>query len=241
MLAVTTFFWSDPHRRRDYTFEHEHIRILRNMVDRHLSVPHKFICVSDDEIDDIQTVPLDWTKHVDGTCFIRLMQRRPDYGELIEADRVFNLDLDVVIVGNLDDIVSRTEESVWWRNPNFPSPGRAPYQTSIQLFTPGSHSDLWSRFDPLETPKWVNRRWGGAEQAWVSEYLPNTCLPAPHLGNYDGVWDHRDGIHGAGRLGGVGVQTELPKNAKIISFPGNRMMDQEEVQERHPWIKDHWK
>ena len=230
-LVVSTFFWQDPDRKRDYQFTHDHVRILRNMVGRHLTIPHRFVCVTDDKIDDIETIPLDWSKHLPGTCFIRLMQRRPDYGDLIKADRVLNLDIDMVLVDCIDSLVDRPEPSVWWRNPNFPAPRRAYYQTSIQLFTPGSHSELWEEFDVNETPKWVNWRFGGAEPAGVSEALPWN-LPQ---------WDHRDGIYGAGRLGGAGIGSKLPANAKIVSFPGNRMMDQKDVIERHPWIEEFWK
>ena len=235
MLAVTTFFWADPDRKRDYTFTHEHVRILKSMVQRNLSIPHKFICVTDDKIDGIDTIPLDWSKHVPNTVYLRLMMRRPDFGELINADRVLNLDIDMVVVGSLDSLVSRPEPSVFWRNPNFPQPGRAFYQSSIQLFTPGDLSFLWSEFDPetqkLPSGEDINWRFGGKEQAWISEMLPWN-MPS---------WDARDGVYGAGRmLSDQGIRTTLPDNARIVSFPGNRMPDQPEVQEQHLWVKEHY-
>lgn len=233
MLSVVTFFWHDDARKRNYKFNHQHIRILRNMVGRNLSVPHKFICVTDDEVDDIDTVPLDWSKHVPGTVFLRLCMRNPEFGRPL-GDRILCLDLDVVITGSLDKLVSRTEESVWFHNPNFPGPGRAFYQSSIQLFTPGSHSELYADFDPAETPKWVNWRFGGAEQAWISERLP---WDLPYM-------DHRDGIYGAGRLGdwiSSNVVETLPENACIVTFPGNRMVDQPDVIAKHPWIERHYR
>jgi hypothetical protein len=232
-LVVTTYFWSDKDRRRDYTFNHDHVRILRNMVARNLSIPHRFVCVTDDEIDDIETVKLDWSKHVPGTVFIRLMQHRRDYADIIGADRVLNLDLDMVVVGSLDHIASRPEPSVWFRNPNFPSPKRAFYQSSFQLFTPGAHPELYEDFDPKETPNWVNWRFGGAEQAWISERLP---WDLPYI-------DHREGIYGAGRIGDWNSdQTcNLPDNACLITFPGNRMCDQPEVMAKFPWIEEHYR
>lgn len=232
-LCVTTFFWSDPERRRDYKFNHDHVRILRNMVARNLSLPHRFVCVSDDEIDDIETVKLDWSKHVPGTVFIRLMQHRPDYASIIGGERIFNLDLDIVVTRNIDHVVGRKEDIVLFRNPNFPSPRRAFYQSSIQLFTAGARSQLWTDFDTRETPKWVNWRFGGAEQAWISERL-----------SWDeSYFDHRDGLYGAGRIGDWNNDqtADLPDNACIVTFPGNRMLDQPEVQRKFPWVLDHWK
>lgn len=203
------------------------------MVERNLSVPHNFVCVTNDNIEGVDTLQLDMSKHVPGTVFLRLMQHRPDYGDLIGADRVLNLDLDMVVVGSLDHIAARTEPSVWYHNPNHPAPRRAFYQSSFQLFTPGTHPELYEEFDPVETPKWVNWRFGGAEQAWISERLP---WDLPYV-------DHRDGVYGAGRIGDYGSDriAELPDNACLITFPGNRMVDQPEVQAKFPWIKEHWR
>jgi hypothetical protein len=212
------------------------------MVERNLTIPHKFICVTDEKIDGIECVPLEWEKHVPGTVYLRLMMRRPDIAELL-GDRIFMLDLDVVITGNIDEIVSRPEPSVFFRNPNFPLPHRAFYQSSIQLFDAGSNSELYTDFEPDRTPEnmnWkephkevlpVNWRFGGREQAWISEKLP-WDLP---------YWDGKDGIYGAGRLGGVGIGTHLPENAKIVTVPGNREPSQPEVQELHPWMKEHYR
>jgi hypothetical protein len=231
-LVVTTFFWKDPARARDYTFTHDHVRILRNMVARNLSLPHRFVCVTDDEIEGIETVKLDWSKHVPNTCFVRLCLRNPEFQKQL-GERIFNLDLDVVIVGSLDPLVDRREDSVFWHNPNWPAPRRAFYQTSIQLLSAGSHAELWYDFDPRETPAWVNWRFGGAEQAWVSEKLP-WDLP---------YWDHNSGIYGAGRIGdwNDAAQVELPANARIVSFPGNRIPDQPEVMAKYPWIEEHYR
>lgn len=230
MFTVLTFLWVDPDRARDYDFNFDHVHILKNMVERNLSIPHEFVCVTDYDIEGIRTEPLDWEKHVPGTCFVRLMMRKPGWAESIGATRCLSLDLDMVIVDDLTPIVDRPEDCVFWHNPNFPKPRRAFYQTSMQLFDAGARPELWTDFDTKETPKWVNWRFGGAEQAWVSERLDWA----------EAHWDHRDGVYGAGRLAdwGDGVQSSLPSNARIVSFPGNREPSQPEVQEKHPWVRD---
>ena len=171
MLIVATYYWSDPTRAgRGYTFNHDHVRTLRNMVERNLTIPYRFVCVTDDKIDGVDTVPLDWRKHVPGTIFMRLMQHNPDIADVL-GKRILSLDLDIVITGNIDHIAGRPEDIVLWRNPNFPQPRRAFYQSSVQLFSAGARPQLWNEFDPRETTKWVNWRFGGAEQAWISERL----------------------------------------------------------------------
>ena len=200
------------------------------MVDRNLSIPHRTICVTDDEIDGVDTIPLDWRKHVPGTVFLRLMQHNADIGRMI-GSRILSLDIDLVITGNFDHIVTRPEKAVWWRNPNFPKPQRSFYQSSVQLFTPGATQCLWDDFDPLETPKWVNWRFGGREQAWIAERLSWT----------EPYFSDDDGIYGAGRLGGAGIYSELPENACLVSFPGKRAPWQDDIQSKHPWVKEHWR
>lgn len=248
MLIVTTYFWKDPDRAKVRThreFNHDDVRRLRSMVGRHLSHPHRFVVVSDEDIDGVERVPLDWSKHVPSTCFIRLMQRRSDYATHLRQNimglpdgplRIFNLDLDLVVVGDLGSLVDRHEPSVWWHNPNWPAPRRARYQTSVQLFTTGHHYELYERFDPkarrLPTGEDINHRFGGAEQAWVSEMLPWD----------EPFWDERDGIYGAGRVGDWSSDrvVDLPDNARIVSFPGNRLPDDPEVIKKFPWIKEYY-
>jgi len=234
-LAVTCFLWRDPARdSRGYTFKDDYVRILRNMVRRHLSIEHKFVCVSDHEIDDIQTLPIDMSKHIPGTVYARLMQHRRDYGDLIKASRVMNLDIDMVVTGSLDHLIRRTEPLVLFRNPNWPQPGRAFFQSSFQLFTPGSHPELYEAFDPNDKDlvESINWRFGGREQAWLSEVVDWYATP---------FVDERDGVYGAGRLNSTGLGSDLPANACLVTVPGARAPWQEGVQQQHPWIKEHWR
>ncbi len=231
-LCVTCHLWHDATRGgRGYDFSHHHVRILKAMVERNLSLPHRFVCCTDDIIPGIETIPLDWSKHVPGTVFLRLMQHNPEFGEKL-GTRILSLDIDMVIVGSLDKLVSRTEDFIIWRNPNFPKPLRSYFQSSVQLFSPGSRPELYDDFDPKETPKWVNWRFGGREQAWIAERLE---------WGKTAIFTEADGIYGAGRLGGEGVYGEaLPENACIVSFPGARAPWQEEIQQKHTWITDHY-
>lgn len=232
MLTVVCCLWHDAQRARSYTFNHDHVRILRNMVARNLSIPHRFVCVTDDAIEGIETVPIDWTKHFPGTCGVKLMLWRPDIGTLL-GERIFYLDLDVVITGSLDPLVNRTDDIVLWRNPNYTLGGRrAFYQGSVQLLAAGARPQVWELAKWPEALPIVNRRFGGFEQAWLSEVLPWD----------EAHWTSADGLYGAGRLGDAypGVQTELPLNARIVSFPGNREPSQAEVQQKHGWIRDHY-
>lgn len=247
MLTVCSFFWVDEARNRQYQISPEDVRIWDRMVARHLTVPHRRVCVTHrpDLIDFMETVPLDMAKHVPGLCTVKLMVWRPDIAKVL-GPRILLMDVDCVITGNMDAIVSRPEEAVFWRNPNFTEGGkRGFYQGSMQLLTAGARPFLWDEFDPNATPGWLNRRFGGGEQAWISERL-NFDYPGQGWHWGEAHWDsENDGVYGAGRLMGgqmgAGVQSELPENARIVFTPGDRSPSQPEMQARHPWIKDHWK
>jgi hypothetical protein len=231
-VTVVTWLWRDHTRdNRGYVCGAKHVKILANMLKRNITVPYQFICVTDDIIDGVNCVPMNWECHVPGTVYARLKQQDPKWCLENLGEKVLSLDIDVVITRNIDHILSRKEDFVIWRNPNFPKPLRAFYQSSVRLFDYDARPQLYEDFDKEEDPKWVNWRFGGREQAWISEKLP---------------WDEayfsdKDGIYGAGRLRGAGVYSELPENACIVSFPGARAPWQEEVWKIHPWVQEHYK
>lgn len=246
MLTICSFFWIDPARRRSVQLTPEDVRIWRNMVSRNLTVPHRIVCVTHrpDLVEDfIEVMPLDPEKHVPGTCCVKLQAHKIG-GVAKEGDRVLLMDIDCVVTGSLDDLVQRDEPAVFWRNPNFEVGGRRGFlQGSMQLFTVGTTDILWRDFDPKTTPGWMNRRFGGAEQAWISERLCDD-YPEPGWEWSVPVWDESWGVYGAGRLFNgrpdKGVRSELPENARIVFFPGDRSQTQPEVQAQHPWIARHF-
>ena len=240
---MITYFWKDPARKaagHSYEFTVQHIEILRNMVRKNLTIPHQFVCITDESIPAMYTAPINWWTHVPGTVYVRLGMRHKDFADHVQMScgiekptRFLMLDIDVVLTGNIDHLI--TKEDRFWRNPNWPLPRRAFYQSSVQLFTPGEHHELYDEFDPKDEEflTWINHRFGGREQAWLSERLS-------WLSPY---WDWRDGLYGAGRLANAndGVGSELPANACLVSFPGNRLPDQPETIAKHPWIAEHYR
>ena len=231
MLTVVTYLWKDEKRNeRGYVCGAEHVPILQAMVRRNLTVPHRFVCVTDENIPGVETFPLDYRTHIKGTVYLRLMQHDPEIGKKL-GTRILSLDLDMVVTGSLDKLVRRTEDFIIWKNPNFPAPSRSYFQSSVQLFTPGSRPELHKDFNKRQTPIWVNWRFGGAEQAWIAERLSWKDTA---------VFTDADGVYGLGRLRGAGVYENLPENACLVSTPGARAPWQPSVQRDFPWIKEHY-
>ena len=253
MLHVASFFWLDPARQRQYQITPEDVRIWDNMVARHLTIPHRRVCVTHrpDLIDFMETVPLDMAKHVPGLCTVKLQAHKPG-GVAKEGDHVLLMDIDCVVTASLNPLVQAPDHpaaqmphAVWWKNPNFEVGGRRGFiQGSMQLFTVGATTHLWEDFDPRSTPAWLNRRFGGGEQAWISERL-NTAYPEPGWDWGVPHWTEEHGVYGAGRLVngkmGEGVQSELPQNARVVFTPGDRSPSQPEMVAAHPWIAEHYR
>ena len=81
-------------------YNHGYVRILRNMVARNLSLEHRFVCMSDQPIDGITTVlpPTDlqgWWAKLGLFC------------EGFADEHNLYLDLDVIVTGSLDSLVTR--------------------------------------------------------------------------------------------------------------------------------------
>jgi hypothetical protein len=231
MVTVTYFWWHDAKAkcRNIYEYTPDHVRVLRDMVEKNLSLPHKFVVVTDrpDKIPDLSTIPLDKTTFIPGTRFAKLMMFRRDIGSVI-GERILYLDLDCVVTGSLDPLVGRHEDLVLWRNPNFGAKRRARYNTSIMLIKAGCRPELYENFNPEIHPAKLRKAWGGTDQAWLSV----KCSPD------EAHWTSKDGIYNVGRLSNIvpGVGTELPENARIVFFPGAHEPSMKSVKEKHPWI-----
>lgn len=121
-LTIATYYWlPDAGSKFAVKYTPDDVRLLQRMVARHCSVPHQFAVITDRpeafaDDRDIKAIPLDRATHVPGTCFARLMTFHPQGLEMI-GERILQLDLDTLIVGNIDHLVSRDEDLVLWRNP----------------------------------------------------------------------------------------------------------------------------
>ncbi len=245
-LTVACFFWVDPARRRSYKLSGDDVRIWDRMIARHLTIPHRRVCVThrpDLVAGFIETIPLDPEKHAPGLCTVKLQAHKPG-GVAKAGDRVLLMDIDCVAARNLDPLAQRDEPAVWWKNPNYTEGGRRGFiQGSMQLFTVGATEFLWRDFGPDKLAG-LNRRFGGGEQAWISERL-NADWPEPGWEWNAPCWTEADGVYGAGRLvageTGKGVASELPENARIVFTPGDRAPGQPEFQQAHPWVKEHYR
>lgn len=243
MLTVCCFLWYDPVGIRNpiYIFDDSHVRRLKEQVEKNLTVPHEFVCVTERKIEGVKTIPMEWATFIPGTRFAKLMLFNPE-GRLT-GKRILYLDLDSVITNSINPLVEREEDLVLWRNPNFGQPWRARYNTSLILHTVGTRPEiytLWKRehwiAPTVEQTLYKVREvtgYGGTDQAWVSHITSEK----------EAFWTDKDGVYGAGRLtkpdGELdGVGTELPDNARIVFTPGQRTPWTRGFADKHPWSRE---
>lgn len=239
MLTVTTYAWHDPNGKHNdkYVYGAEDVRLLQRMVARNLTVPHEFVCITDrpemfEGDADIRAVPLDMKTHVPGKCYCRLFTFSPQARELL-GERVLQMDLDTVIVGNMDAIVDRDEDLVLWHNPRKVPWSRTPsgppfYNTSMLLLKTGAYPQFYTEFDAERTPKIAK------DDQWLLSAVLGPDMP---------FWDQSHGVYrlAVPGLAGSGIEGDLPENARIVFCPGDgRKPFYPHIQAQYPWIRDHY-
>jgi hypothetical protein len=231
-LVVASYLWgTDP-----YTIED--VRLLARMVDRHLTVPHEFVCITDNveqfTDSDIRPVPIDRSLFLGKGNMQQLMPFAPYARELI-GERVLTMDLDCAVVGNMNALVERDEDLVLWRNPARRPWGlptgkgrlRPLFNASMMLVSTKPDWHIWRWFTP-EAAK------GDNSQEWISSWAGPLCA----------YWDDADGVYRLEREdtpgSGLRPHEPLPENARVVFCVGSQHKPHlPEIQAAYPFLAEH--
>ncbi len=168
------------------------VDILQRMVDRHLSLPHEFICITESDL------PGWWGK-------VRLFGNN-------SHQRNLWLDLDIAITGSLDGLVVPLTSDLRIAK-NWAQSGWGGCQSSVMYWEGDSGKVINDEFDPA-IAHWppINKPgvvlWG--DQEWITQLRDEKRLAVEYFNPVDVVsykYHCRD----------VG----LPKGAKVAVFHGN--------------------
>lgn len=173
----------------------EYVNRLAAMVERNTTVPHEFVCLTDDNrgvlfqgfhVEPIGTdLPGWWSKLI-------LFKPHP----YLAGRRVLFLDLDTVIVGNMDFLLEYTGKFAILRD----FYQQAGYGSAIMSIAPGIGSYLWERFTPE-----IMQCFAG-DQDWIRRH--SVCE----------IW--QDLHHGKIVSYKVHCQDGLPADARVVCFHG---------------------
>ncbi len=214
----------------------QHVNNLYRSVQKHTTIPHEFICITDDpEGIECRTIPL-WDKCRElGGCYNRLYVFSSDMKELI-GDRFLCIDLDCVVTGSLDELLSRDEDFII--NKFYGVAKEQYYNGGLFMMDAGARSEVWDRFEQdiegaLEVmdKRKKKREILGTDQAWISHVL----------GRGEALFDdEEDGVMAYYKLRNSrdGVGKELPDKACMVLFAGQ--IDPFTCYHANRWIQQHW-
>lgn len=207
----------------------KHITRLRNGLKRHLNIPHRLVCITDQPKGipkGVEVIPL-WDKCRDlGGCYNRLYTFSEAMEKLL-GPRFVCIDLDCVIVSDITPLFSRREEFIinrytpaqWDKHvvPQF-------YNGGLYMMNAGARKHVWEMFDPLTSPALIqnNPSVVGTDQAWIRMVL----------GEGEATWGPEHGVYEARNIG----DRPLPDNARLVMFAGKR--DPSLAQQA--WAKENW-
>lgn len=223
MLTIVTWLW----RGWRPVYNAGHVNKLGRMLAKHMSIPYRFVCVTDDPAGiEYETFPLwksvpvnvtkSWiidTRDPIPNCFTRLRLFDYEVSKWLGASKILSIDLDCMIFDDLAPLLTDdTFKAAKGMHSN--------YCGTLWQLTPGAHQDVWSSFDPEESPKQIantqygNRVISGSDQAWMSIKISG----APTWDKDQGVYWYREIMN----------QRKIPKNARVVYFAGGIK----------PWDKD---
>ncbi|HWV44117.1 hypothetical protein [Pseudorhodoplanes sp.] len=219
MLTVLTWWWGQK-------YGPEYVYRLKAGLERHLKQPHRFLCVTDRELEGVETTPIKdpgLTKHPG--CIVRLRIFDEVWQRDIGAtDRIVCMDLDSIVTGPLDPLFDREEPFIILQGVNSPT-HPCPYNGSIFMLRAGYRPDVWDDFT-LEKLDRIPRLEFPDDQGWMHAMIPDAA-----------AYRSADGVYAFQKLGWPGGDVP-PLDARLVAFPGRR----DPAQFTHlKWVREHWR
>lgn len=237
MISIVCWLWNGPDPRRQ--FLPSHVNVLQRMIARTLSIPHRFICMTDEvgpfsesvevyplpaEVQDVSKIASPEGQRFP-SCYRRLWNFSTDAARLF-GERILAIDIDLVVVKDLAPILARHEDFVGVR-PKMNWGNTQRVAGGMYLLRTGSHAPVWNTFRKQPQAAIAAARaagYRGSDQAWLSH-----CL-----GQSSPVWNGDAGLYSIRDL--RDGKLPLPADARLVQFNGPRKPWQSDLY----WVKDHW-
>ncbi len=109
---------------------------LQRAVERHLSLPHRFLCLSDADDPNVRPLPHPGLKG----WFNKLSLFKP--GVFADGERVLYIDLDTIIAGSLDEIAAYAGEFAMLEDLVFPNQ----LASGVMAWRGGFGAEIWQSY-----------------------------------------------------------------------------------------------
>lgn len=197
-LDIICWKWyAGLHPKKRMLFGADHVNTLHSMLKRHVHIPFRLICITDDAVGierGIKILPL-WNDYrYKGGCFVRLKIFAPGFPEGLGISKRFcSIDLDCVITQDITPLLTTPDDFLIWGDPS----RKALYCGSFWVMKTGSRPQVWQKFDPDKYPMIDGKYRLGTDQAVLTDILgPNEKM----VGKSDGVLKFSDDIKPSDKL-----------------------------------------
>jgi hypothetical protein len=185
-LAIVTWLWGKRYTRSN-------VARLKAQTEKHLSIAHEFICITDRPL-DIEGVreikmPLNDKKQ----RLRRLVLFSKELQKEINAEWIFQIDVDTTIINSIDHLITFTDNYIW-KCPSIGSRGYA-YGPGLMLFQRGTLNHIWDKWKAHGEKLLSNAKkegWTGSDQAVISSFVHEKIKTWT---DNDGLYSYRDHIH----------------------------------------------
>ena len=228
MLNFACVYYGDK-----YTFPY--VKNLHNMIERNLTVPHRFICFTDNtvihrrkEFKSTNIVFRKFKRHDFKGFFNKLQLFSPD--SHLEGDTLY-MDLDVVIMKNIDCFATIGESKNFVGMNDF-NPTSGLFNSSIMRFNNNYHSKLiWDEY--IKRRSEFSKMHGDQEivSALIKKHEDTISFPNEWTQSYK--WLDRQGK----RYHVEKMTYEQDPNATVCVFHGNP----NPAESTQKWVQELWK
>lgn len=221
MITILTWLWRQPNARIEYTTAH--VNAWAEAIRRNTTVPHRIACVTDipeglDPSIHVIAPPRDFehirSRHWQESnglpqCYRRIAMFSPDAASVF-GERFLCLDIDMLILGNIDHILTMPDDFAIFRGTS----KDRPYNGGMVLMTAGARPQVYTQFTQAGADL-ASSQMVGSDQAWISHCLgrgEKTIGEDMGVTHYSPRFIRQNGGH---------ENFKPPKDICMLFFPGN--------------------